>query len=121
MNTSPARPAVFLDRDGTLNVQVIRDGKPYPPASVDQFRLFPGVAAAAGSCPMQDSRSSLSRTNPTSGEALRPKRLSLPSTPNSGDWFPRFPSSRPVSIRAAASHPDGANRSPACCSTPRTR
>ncbi len=42
----PPRPAVFLDRDGTLNVQVIRDGKPYPPDSVAEFVLFPGVPAA---------------------------------------------------------------------------
>lgn len=40
------RPAVFLDRDGTLNVQMIRDGKPYPPQAVDEFRLFPDVPAA---------------------------------------------------------------------------
>ncbi len=40
------RPAVFLDRDGTLNVQVIRDGKPYPPQTPDEFRLFPDVPAA---------------------------------------------------------------------------
>ncbi len=40
------RPAVFLARDGTLNVQVIRDGKPYPPQTPDEFRLFPDVPAA---------------------------------------------------------------------------
>ena len=40
------RPAVFLDRDGTLNRQVIRDGKPYPPATAAQFELFPDAAAA---------------------------------------------------------------------------
>ena len=40
------RPAVFVDRDGTLNVQVIREGKPYAPASVAEFRLFPGVPEA---------------------------------------------------------------------------
>ncbi|HYD82687.1 MAG TPA: HAD-IIIA family hydrolase [Opitutus sp.] len=45
----PLRPAVFLDRDGTLNEQVIRDGKPYPPASLDEFKLFPDVAAACHS------------------------------------------------------------------------
>lgn len=39
------RPAVFLDRDGTLNRQVIRDGKPYPPATAAEFELFPEVAA----------------------------------------------------------------------------
>ncbi len=41
---APPRPAVFLDRDGTLNVQLVRDGKPFPPQSVGDFRLFPGVA-----------------------------------------------------------------------------
>lgn len=40
------RPAVFVDRDGTLNVQVIRDGNPFAPESVDEFRLFPGVQDA---------------------------------------------------------------------------
>ncbi|MBL9199238.1 MAG: HAD-IIIA family hydrolase [Opitutaceae bacterium] len=48
------RPAIFLDRDGTLNRQLIRDGKPYPPATAAEFDLFPGVTescaqlAAAG-------------------------------------------------------------------------
>ncbi len=40
------RPAVFLDRDGTLNLQVIRDGKPYPPQTVAEFQLFVGVPDA---------------------------------------------------------------------------
>jgi D-glycero-D-manno-heptose 1,7-bisphosphate phosphatase len=37
---------VFVDRDGTLNVQSIRDGKPFPPQSLGEFRLFPGVPEA---------------------------------------------------------------------------
>jgi D-glycero-D-manno-heptose 1,7-bisphosphate phosphatase len=38
------RPAVFLDRDGTLNVTVVRDGKPYAPERLEDFQLFDGVA-----------------------------------------------------------------------------
>jgi len=38
--------AVFLDRDGTLNASVVREGRPYPPASVDELRLLDGVAEA---------------------------------------------------------------------------
>lgn len=38
-----------MDRDGTLNVQVIRDGKPYPPQTVADFRLFDDVASACRS------------------------------------------------------------------------
>src|SRR5579859_4916819 len=37
------KPAVFLDRDGTLNVQLVRDGKPYAPDRLEDFRLYDGV------------------------------------------------------------------------------
>jgi len=39
-------PAVFLDRDGVLNRAVVRGGKPYPPASVDDLQILPGVDSA---------------------------------------------------------------------------
>jgi len=38
------RRAVFLDRDGTLNAPLVREGKPYPPATTAEFQLLPGVA-----------------------------------------------------------------------------
>lgn len=41
------RPAVFLDRDGTLNVPVVRGGLPFAPTTLAQFELFP---EAAGAC-----------------------------------------------------------------------
>ncbi|HUJ42443.1 MAG TPA: HAD-IIIA family hydrolase [Opitutaceae bacterium] len=37
------RPAVFLDRDGTLNAAVARNGKLQPPASIEEITLLPGV------------------------------------------------------------------------------
>lgn len=35
--------AVFLDRDGVLNASVVREGRPYPPDSLADVRILPGV------------------------------------------------------------------------------
>lgn len=40
--------AVFLDRDGVINKAVVREGKPYPPASAGAVELTAGVEAALG-------------------------------------------------------------------------
>ena len=40
------RQAVFLDRDGVINRAVVKNGKPFPPASLDDFELLPGVESA---------------------------------------------------------------------------
>ena len=40
------RRAVFLDRDGVINRALERESKPYPPRSLDEFEILPGVAAA---------------------------------------------------------------------------
>jgi D-glycero-D-manno-heptose 1,7-bisphosphate phosphatase len=40
------RRAVFLDRDGVINRAVVRDGKPYPPASEAELDVLPGVREA---------------------------------------------------------------------------
>lgn len=37
--TTLRKRAVFFDRDGVLNLAVIRDGKPYPPASIEEFTI----------------------------------------------------------------------------------
>jgi D-glycero-D-manno-heptose 1,7-bisphosphate phosphatase len=41
-----ASRAVFLDRDGVLNRAFVRDGRPYPPATLDAFEILPGVFEA---------------------------------------------------------------------------
>lgn len=40
------RRAIFLDRDGVINRSIIRNGKPYPPLSIDQVEILPGVEMA---------------------------------------------------------------------------
>lgn len=42
---APGR-AVFLDRDGVLNRAFVRGGKPYPPQSLEELEILPGVAEA---------------------------------------------------------------------------
>jgi D-glycero-D-manno-heptose 1,7-bisphosphate phosphatase len=41
-----SRRAVFLDRDGVINRVVLREKKPYPPASERELEILPGVADA---------------------------------------------------------------------------
>jgi D-glycero-D-manno-heptose 1,7-bisphosphate phosphatase len=38
--------AVFLDRDGVLNRAIVRNGRPYPPSSLAELAILPGVAQA---------------------------------------------------------------------------
>ena len=42
----PLRRAVFLDRDGVINRCEVRNGKPYAPRRLEDFRLLPGVKNA---------------------------------------------------------------------------
>jgi len=42
------RRAVFLDRDGVINRAVVRDGRPFPPASEAELDVLPGVPEALG-------------------------------------------------------------------------
>jgi D-glycero-D-manno-heptose 1,7-bisphosphate phosphatase len=46
MATTATARAVFLDRDGVLNRAIVRAGKPYPPDSLAELEVLPGVAEA---------------------------------------------------------------------------
>jgi D-glycero-D-manno-heptose 1,7-bisphosphate phosphatase len=38
--------AVFVDRDGVLNRAAVRDGRPYPPATLEELEILPGAVEA---------------------------------------------------------------------------
>src|SRR2546422_6929920 len=40
------RRAIFLDRDGVLNRSIVVQGRPHPPATVEELELLPGVVEA---------------------------------------------------------------------------
>jgi D-glycero-D-manno-heptose 1,7-bisphosphate phosphatase len=44
--SSESKRAVFLDRDGVINRALTRDNKPYPPTSLAEFEILPGVFEA---------------------------------------------------------------------------
>lgn len=61
-----AKRAVFVDRDGVLNRAVVRDGRPYPPSTLEALEILPGVAQALHNSAMRDSLSLGQRTSQTS-------------------------------------------------------
>jgi D-glycero-D-manno-heptose 1,7-bisphosphate phosphatase len=46
MGVGAVKAAVFLDRDGVLNAAVVREGKPYPPASAEAVEVLADAPAA---------------------------------------------------------------------------
>jgi D-glycero-D-manno-heptose 1,7-bisphosphate phosphatase len=46
--SNPRSRAVFLDRDGVLNRAIVRDGKPYPPASLAELEIVEDAAISLG-------------------------------------------------------------------------
>jgi D-glycero-D-manno-heptose 1,7-bisphosphate phosphatase len=43
---SAGKRAVFLDRDGVINANLVRNQRPYAPTSLADFQLLPGTEAA---------------------------------------------------------------------------
>jgi D-glycero-D-manno-heptose 1,7-bisphosphate phosphatase len=40
------RQAIFLDRDGVLNKALMKNGRPFSPRKIDDFKLLPDVKQA---------------------------------------------------------------------------
>jgi len=63
--------AVFLDRDGVLNRVVVRNGRPYPPASLDELEILPGVAEALRDLKAAGFRLIVATNQPDVGKGLQ--------------------------------------------------
>jgi D-glycero-D-manno-heptose 1,7-bisphosphate phosphatase len=37
-----SKAAIFLDRDGIINRAIVRDGRPFPPGTLEEFEFLPG-------------------------------------------------------------------------------
>jgi D-glycero-D-manno-heptose 1,7-bisphosphate phosphatase len=46
LSSGSLRRAVFLDRDGVINKAVVRNGKPYPPASMAETEILPDACSS---------------------------------------------------------------------------
>ena len=111
------RPAVFLDRDGTLNRQVIRDGKPFSPMRVEDFALFDDVPAACADLAAAGFVLVVATNQPDVGRGAMAQATVEAMHENSGNWFRRLPGSKSVTppVRRNQGRPTGAaSPSPAC-------
>ena len=93
--------AVFLDRDGVLIACVVRNGRPYPPLTLEQVEILPGVAGAVRQLAATEARMvsgwrCTSLPAPTSASRVSPPAgSSEPGVPIDSVTKPRFTSCRP--------------------------
>lgn len=91
--TSPStsfRRAVFLDRDGTLNRQIIREGRPFPPVNLDQFALFPDVPAACARLDAAGYTLVVATNQPDVGRGTQSKAMVEAMHAKLRDWVPQI-------------------------------
>jgi D-glycero-D-manno-heptose 1,7-bisphosphate phosphatase len=62
--------AIFFDRDGVLNDAVVRDGKPYPPDSIEGVRLDPYARQAVADAHELDLRAIIVTNQPDVSRGL---------------------------------------------------
>ncbi len=69
------RRAIFLDRDGVINRAIVRDGLPYPPMSMADFQLLPGVPEACQQLKQAGFLLVVATNQPDVGGGIVPKEL----------------------------------------------
>jgi D-glycero-D-manno-heptose 1,7-bisphosphate phosphatase len=67
--------AVFLDRDGVINRAITRDGLPFPPMSLDDFEILPGVPEACAKLKAAGFLLVVATNQPDVGRGIVPREL----------------------------------------------
>lgn len=67
--------AVFLDRDGVINRAITRDGLPFPPMSLSDFEILPGVPEACAKLKAAGFLLVVATNQPDVGRGIVPREL----------------------------------------------
>ena len=67
--------AVFLDRDGVINRAITRDGLPFPPMSLGDFEILPGVPEACAKLKQAGFLLVVATNQPDVGRGIVPREL----------------------------------------------
>jgi len=70
-----SRRAVFLDRDGVINRAITRDGLPFPPMSLSDFEILPGVPEACAKLKAAGFLLVVATNQPDVGRGIVPREL----------------------------------------------
>lgn len=84
----PPQKAVFLDRDGVLNASVVRDDKPYPPQTLDEFVLLPGVIEACSRLKGAGYRLVVVTNQPDVGRGAQSREMVEAMHKRLAEWLP---------------------------------
>ena len=104
--------AVFLDRDGVLNEALVRDGRPHPPATVDEVVIRPGVREA---CRTLAEAGVLLAVVTNQPDLARGTAAGPTSTPSTTTWSPSWGWTPSASARTTTpTAATAASRGPGC-------
>ena len=72
---NPMNRAVFLDRDGVINRAITRDDLPFPPMSLSDFEILPGVPEACAKLKAAGFLLVVATNQPDVGRGVVPREL----------------------------------------------
>lgn len=75
MGKHEVKRAVFLDRDGVINRAITRDGLPFPPMSLKDFEILPGVPEACAKLKAAGFLLVVATNQPDVGRGIVPREL----------------------------------------------